>query len=187
MVKYLLLGILRYQPLSGYALKQFIDQSTANFWHVHLSQIYRTLEALEREGALLSSEDPQEGRPDRRLYTITAIGETIFLTWLNAPLLEVTPTKDVLLLKLFFSGPADPAGVLALLHLHRDLHARQLEHYRTQTRGEIALTAQEHPELQRDALFWEYTRRCGELVEEAYVRWLDETISHFASIERNHP
>jgi len=43
MLKYVLLGALSYQPLTGYQLKQFIDSTARHFWHAQISQIYRTL------------------------------------------------------------------------------------------------------------------------------------------------
>jgi hypothetical protein len=37
------------------------------------------------------------------------------------------------------------------------------------------------PQLKRDALLWDATRRSGELIEEAVLVWFDETI---AMVER---
>jgi len=43
-----ILGFLREQPLTGYALKtQRFDVSVANFWPADQAQIYRTLDRLE--------------------------------------------------------------------------------------------------------------------------------------------
>ncbi len=44
-----ILGFLREQPLTGYALKtQRFDVSVANFWPADQAQIYRTLDRLAR-------------------------------------------------------------------------------------------------------------------------------------------
>ena len=48
MLKYVLLGFLNYTPMTGYELKQFMDESTANFWHAKQSQIYTTLKKTAR-------------------------------------------------------------------------------------------------------------------------------------------
>ena len=74
MLKYALLGFLSYQPQTGYELKQVIDQSVQYFWQAKQSQIYRTLKALEEEGLVASQVEPQEGRPDRRVYAIKESG-----------------------------------------------------------------------------------------------------------------
>jgi DNA-binding PadR family transcriptional regulator len=176
MLKFALLGSLNYQPMSGYDLKQFTDRSTSNFWHAELSQIYVTLKALEKEGLITSSSVQQERRPDRRVYTITENGKGALCTWLSTPLTEIEQYKDTLLLKLFFSASLGKDAILAQLHLQLGLHQELVNQYQNETNQIIAQSVQHAPQLRRDALMWEATRRFGELGEQAYVRWLDETI-----------
>ena len=47
MLKYALLGFLKYESKTGYELKQTMDKSTGLFWHAKQSQIYTTLKKLE--------------------------------------------------------------------------------------------------------------------------------------------
>lgn len=175
-LQHALLGFLNYQPMTGYELKQFMDVSTANFWHAKQSQIYTTLKKLEGNGLLISHVEAQEGRPDRRVYEITPAGHADLEVWLAQPLTELNPTKEALLLKLFFSAGLDKQIILTQLRLQRDLHRRQQAHYATETKTVIQQFAASMPDLQRDALLWDATRRFGVLFEEMYVRWLDETI-----------
>jgi len=176
MLKYALLGFLNYRPMSGYDLKQFMDQSTANFWHAKLSQIYITLKALEEDGLVTSSPVAQESRPDRRVYTITAQGQTDLTKWINTPEFEIAPSKEPFLLKLFFSAQLSKESLLAQLRIQRDLHQKQIDQYQTETADLIKQTTERAPHLLKDALLWNATRRSGEIIEEAIVRWLDETI-----------
>jgi len=175
-LKYILLGGLSYQPLTGYQLKQFVDSSAKHFWYAQTSQIYRTLDTLEKEGLLTSHIQEQEDRPDRRLYHITPTGRTDLHAWLAEPMTEISPTKDSLLVRLFFSAQLDKTLVLTQLRLQRSLHQRQLNLYRNEIAALIQESQRQHPELKRDALLWDITRRNGELTEDAYVRWLDEAI-----------
>ena len=71
MLKYVLLGFLNYRNASGYDLKQLMDVSTSNFWHAKQSQIYTTLKKLEEDGMVASHIEPQESRPNRKVYEIT--------------------------------------------------------------------------------------------------------------------
>ena len=176
MLKYALLGGLNYLPMSGYDLKQFTDRSTSNFWHAELSQIYVTLKALEKEGLITSTEVLQQGRPDRRVYNITPAGRQALDEWLKQPFTEIDLYKDTLLLKLFFSGSQEKESILAQLHLQRGLHQKLVDQYQTETANIIARSVEHAPHLRKDALMWEATRRFGEIAEEAYLRWLDETI-----------
>ena len=176
MLKFALLGSLNYQPMSGYDLKQFTDRSTSNFWHAELSQIYVTLKALEKEGLISSSAMSQEGRPDRRVYTITESGRQALNEWLKQPFTEIDLYKDTLLLKLFFSGSLEKETIITQLHIQRSLHQNLVDQYQAETARMIAQTVERVPSLRRDVLLWEATRRFGEMTEETYLRGLDETI-----------
>ena len=46
---YAILGLLTYESLTGYELKQRFDCSINYFWSAHLSQIYRELNVLEKK------------------------------------------------------------------------------------------------------------------------------------------
>jgi PadR family transcriptional regulator, regulatory protein AphA len=182
MLKYGLLGFLNYRSLSGYDLKRIMDASTANFWYADLSQIYKTLKALEADGAITSHIEPQEERPDRRVYSITDQGQEMLQVWLSVPLTETSPLKENLLFKLFFSGQQDPKQTLVVLRLQRGLHVQKLAQYQQQTHTDIEENASFMGATPQDALFWDATRRAGVLYEEMYIRWIDETIERLESL-----
>jgi DNA-binding PadR family transcriptional regulator len=177
MLKYVLLGALTYQPLTGYQLKQFIDNSARHFWYAQTSQIYRTLNELEEKGLLTSQIQPQTDRPDQRLYHLTPTGREDLLKWLATPMTEIAPTKDELLVRLFFSALLDKEVVLTQLRLQKALHQQQLSVFKEVIPLQITTSLERNPHLKRDALLWELDRRLGELSEESYLRWLDETIA----------
>ncbi len=176
MLKYVLLGALGYQPLTGYQLKQFVDRTAQHFWYAQTSQIYRTLDSLKQEGLVTSTIQEQESRPDRHIYHITSAGEVDLREWLARPMTEVVQIKDELLVRLFFSAQLDKETLLTQLRLQRALHQQQLNFYRTDVVEQIRTSVETRPELKRDALLWDAARRSGELGEIAYIEWLDETI-----------
>jgi DNA-binding PadR family transcriptional regulator len=177
MLKYVLLGVLHYRPLTGYQLKQFMDNAAGHFWYAQTSQIYRTLDALEKEALLTSQIEAQDARPDRRLYHITDAGRIDLKRWLEEPMTEVTANKDALMVRLYFSAQIEKETVLTQLRFQRALHQKQLNLFRHDIPALIQQSAAQNPQLKRDALLWDATRRNGELMEEAYIRWLDETIA----------
>lgn len=177
MLKYVLLGFLNYRPLAGYDLKRAIDRSTAHFWNADLSQIYKTLKSLEAAGLIVSEVQPQDDRPDRRVYSATDAGRAALQSWLAALPLETSPLKEVMLLKLFFSADANTSDVLAGLRLQRQLHAQKLAHYQQQTPADIEANAALMGATSRDAFYWDMTRRAGELYEAMVLQWIDETIA----------
>ncbi len=176
MLKYVLLGALSYQPMTGYQIKQFIDTSAQHFWYAQTSQIYRTLDQLKAEGLLTIEVTQAGGDSDRRLFTLTEAGRADLRDWLAQPMTELQPTKDALLVHLFFSAQIDKETVLTQLRVQRALHQQQLKLLRDDISAIIHTSAEQHPHLRRDALLWDSARRQGEMIEETLIRWLDETI-----------
>ena len=178
MLKYALLGFLNYGSNTGYELKQTMDQSTGHFWHAKQSQIYTTLKKLEQDGLINSHPEPQERRPDRRVYTITEPGQKELQKWLLQPVTKLDTTKQLLLLKLFFSGKLTKETLLTQLRLLRNLHERQVELYKTETPDFIDENIKScQSGFGQDVYLWEATRRFGESYEIMYISWLDETIT----------
>ncbi len=103
-LRYALLGFLGLDSMTGYELKQNLDRSTQQFWHAGLNQIYPTLKKLEYEKLVTAEIQPQDGKPDKRTYSITPAGRELLQDWLSEPLTRLPPSKNVALLKIFFSG-----------------------------------------------------------------------------------
>jgi len=81
-----LLGLIAEQhPRSGYDLVQTFRVSMVHYWHAHPGQIYPTLDRMERDGWIAGREVIQRGRPNKRVYSITADGRRVLLEWLRSP------------------------------------------------------------------------------------------------------
>ena len=176
MLKFALLGFLNYTPMTGYELEGWINATTGNFWHAELSQIYKTLKKLGEEGAVTSIIEPQEGKPDRRVYSLTTVGKAELDEWLAAPLLDEVDKKDPLLLKLFFAPPGDKTTLLTMLRIQLRLHQQKLDHYQQGAPQAMLEFTAEHPDLLPNTLLWEAARRHGVMYEEMYIKWIEDTI-----------
>ncbi len=81
-----LLGLIAEQrEPSGYDLVQIFRLSMVHYWHAHPGQIYPTLERMERDGWIEGREIIQRGRPNKRVYSITSLGRTTLIEWLQSP------------------------------------------------------------------------------------------------------
>lgn len=174
-LKYTLLGFLNYGPMTGYDLKGYLDASTQGVWYASLSQIYPTLQKLEQEGWVESQEIPQEGKPDRKYYLITAEGRAGFQDWLDEGVHELARHKNLNMLKLFFAGSLPKKRVLHHLQVELDLQRKQLAKDEQSTKqyieGVVAATG-----LKREAVMWEAIRRLGIESKKTTIRWLEETM-----------
>jgi DNA-binding PadR family transcriptional regulator len=177
MLKYILLGFLKYRAMTGYELKSIMDESTMHFWHAYHSQIYTTLRKLEADGLVSSELDDGDDHLTRRTYTLTEAGRGELTTWLNTPLTETVPEKEDLLVRIFFSAERPRQDVIDELRFQRQLHQRKLEHYLQISRAPLEdFSEQERQGAASDLPFWTSTIRFGIQYENMYLQWLDETL-----------
>lgn len=101
-VKSVCLGILTSGPASGYDLKKCFESTFGHFFPAGYGSIYPALAALADHGLVCCEEVAQEGKPDRKVYSITADGEKMLADALDNP----APTHRVrseFLATLFFA------------------------------------------------------------------------------------
>lgn len=99
--KFVILGFLLDDSLSGYEIGELIKQSTNNFWQESDASIYPTLKLLTKEG-LVSSEAVYVGKRRKEIFTITEPGKKAFLEWFKRPP-DQDQHREEFLLKLFFT------------------------------------------------------------------------------------
>jgi DNA-binding PadR family transcriptional regulator len=83
--RYLILGLLIEAPMTGYTIKKRVCETMHMIASPSYGAVYPTLHRLLEEGAVTVSEVPQEGRPDKKVYAITAQGQDAFEAWLREP------------------------------------------------------------------------------------------------------
>ncbi len=101
-VKTVCLGMLTRGPASGYDLKKFFESTFGHFFAAGYGSIYPALSSLAEQGLVRCEEIPQEGKPDRKLYSITERGQDELKAALDNP----CPTHKVrseFLATLFFA------------------------------------------------------------------------------------
>jgi DNA-binding PadR family transcriptional regulator len=84
-VKTVCLGMLTDGEASGYDLKKQFESSFSHFFAAGYGSIYPALNALARDGLVQCRHVPQEGKPDRKVYSITAAGRAHLLAALENP------------------------------------------------------------------------------------------------------
>lgn len=74
------------QSGSGYELARRFDRSIGYFWAATHQQIYRTLRAMEDDGWVHATPVTQQGRPDKKVYTVSEAGRGELARWIAEPL-----------------------------------------------------------------------------------------------------
>jgi PadR family transcriptional regulator, regulatory protein AphA len=124
---FVILGLVRNEPRSGYEIKAVVDNSTRFFWAASYGQIYPQLKRLAEAGLVVGIDSPTGGRR-RTVYEITADGEAELQAWLRQPPVTFEMREEGLL-KLFFAGalPRDEAiEILRAMRAHREAVNAQL-------------------------------------------------------------
>ncbi|NJL95289.1 MAG: PadR family transcriptional regulator [Anaerolineae bacterium] len=177
-LRHIILGLLKYQPFSGYDLKQTIDASTRHLWHCDLPQIYRALDANLQAGWVSVEADDASPR-HRKLYSLTPAGEAALLDWLAEPL-EVQPVRLPNLARLFFGRFAPLDQLRDQMHTYRSQLQARLSVYQT-VQARLQNAEDLHPV---DLKFWLITVDNGLRLTEASLAWCEQTLNTLAEIER---
>jgi len=106
---WVVLGLLAFEPMSGYDLKSTIENTVGHFWQESYGQLYPTLRSLRAEGLVTMTSEP-DGARVRHVYAITDPGRAALMAWLEEPP-RATPVRNELLLKVFFASLADAAAL----------------------------------------------------------------------------
>jgi DNA-binding PadR family transcriptional regulator len=114
-VKTVCLGMLTDGEASGYDLKKHFESSFGHFFAAGFGSIYPALASLAENGLVSCTCIAQDGKPDRKVYRITAAGREKLLRELENP----NPTHKIrseFLATLCFAHLMQPEQVDAVLH-----------------------------------------------------------------------
>lgn len=154
-----LLCILAKGDAHGYRLKSELETATGDTWQVNIGQVYTTLQRLERDGLVESSESDNEGRV---VYAVTDLGREEVEAWLASPVDLAASGRDEISLKVLMamkSGVTDPRRVIE------------------KQRGSTMTLLQDYTTLKtddsNDDLAWQLHLDRLILSAEAELRWLE--------------
>jgi DNA-binding PadR family transcriptional regulator len=174
-LKHALLGLLSYEPMTGYELKQFFDSSIEHFWNAELSQIYPTLKSLEDADYVVKHVQVQDTRPNRKVYEITDAGREEFLRWMRT----ATPPadlRDAFLVKVFLGTEVPVEDMLLLMHRQMEEHQKAIAFAETVLRPRINHAVGHEKFTTKHALYWTLTLEMSLAYRRAYVEWCQRSM-----------
>jgi DNA-binding PadR family transcriptional regulator len=174
-LKHALLGLLSYEPMTGYELKQFFDSSIEHFWNAELSQIYPTLKSLEDADYVVKHLRVQETRPNRKVYEITEAGREEFLRWMRTPAPPVD-LRDAFLIKVFLGTEIPVEDMLVLMRRQMEEHQKAMAFDEAILRPRIAHAVQHEKFTTKHGLFWTLTLEMSLAYRRAYVEWCERSM-----------
>ncbi len=162
------------KPGSGYELARRFERSIGYFWTATHQQIYRVLKRMEGDGRLDVRDVPQQGRPDKKEYSVAEPGRAALSLWLHEPI-EPESVRHDLAVKIRGAAFDDPAALIREVERHHRSHTDRLMHYlagelRDFTGPDAPASLDAGQELQHVVL------RGGIAYERMTIAWLDDVL-----------
>jgi DNA-binding PadR family transcriptional regulator len=114
-VRYAIMGLLHYEDMHGYRIKEHLERNFGHMWTVNFGQIYPELKKLNEEGMVNMIRETQENAPPRKVYSITDKGREDFAEWLASDPERGIVLRDPFLLRFTFFGFGDRERALDII------------------------------------------------------------------------
>ena len=169
-----LLGLINYQPSTGYDLKNKFQKSIHFFWNAALPHIYRSLKQMENQGWIASNIEQQSGKPNRKVYRITGEGKKELLHWLAEPPEELE-MRHTLLVKVFFGRQLPLERLAEHLKNWREYNVNLLKQYETEVMP-IIQRQSEKSCYAEDSNYWGLSLDYGIRHARMVIDWCDQAL-----------
>ncbi len=173
-LRYGILGLLSKWDASGYDIKKEFDNFMSIFWHSHLSQIYPELGKLEKEELVGSKLVPQDGKPDKKVFSITEKGADELAKWLQSQP-ETPKIKDPFLMQAFFMDNISADEVIFQLKFYQKERQQRLDKMQRTIR-ETWQGIKERNVMSSRIVMSSVVLKRGIEQEMDYIKWCEETI-----------
>jgi DNA-binding PadR family transcriptional regulator len=126
-IHHAVLSLLADGPSHGYELKASFEEAIGPQWgDLNIGHLYQVLDRLERDGFVTRRVVPQDDRPDRIDYRLTASGRRELASWIETPGVRQGGFRDDFFLQLFAAARAGSESLHALLRNQRVAHLSEL-------------------------------------------------------------
>jgi DNA-binding PadR family transcriptional regulator len=177
-LEYLLLGLLALKPQTGYDLKKFLD-TFGRFLrsNTQLSQIYRTMAHMVKDGWVEFEVTHREALPDYKTYRLTEDGAAVFLEWLSSPYSPPSRFTDPeFSLRFHYSAFLGRDATLRLLRQELQARLDQVATYRGRDRRLIDLELSLGGNAEAVQRRFDLAHKWGAQQIDYWIEWLRTTI-----------
>ncbi len=176
-LRHVVLAVLARGDMTGYDITKTFESVYSHIWRASHQQVYRELGRLSEEGRVSAKVVAQQGRPDKKIYTLTRRGLEELRRWVVAPTEFPRPQYD-LLVKLLANEVVGRKAFRNELERVRTIAAEWLHGLRTMRRE--CLRGRRKGWSEHEQVLYLAVRR-GLLLGEAQVRWLNEVDDYLSS------
>lgn len=173
--RYVILGLLNEEELSGYDIKKVIGIRMSFFWQESYGQIYPELNRMKEEGLIEQAEVKSSSRSklEKIPYRITELGRLEFKSWMEAEN-EKDHIRSEFLLKMYFASEENTLEM-----------RRHLVEFKQEAEQKVYLFEMFHQELTRIADVHNNHRQILKVIDlglrqaKLYVEWSREMLKDY--------
>jgi len=114
-----LLGLLSVRPMTGYEIKRQYARGIAPWWETPRTQIYPKLRELERRGLVRHQYIVQQGKPNKRVYSLQPHGSAALEDWLRTDI-RWPDLRQHMMMRLFLGNLLPTDVMRSLLQNYRE-------------------------------------------------------------------
>ncbi len=180
MLKHGILGLLNYGSMTGYDIVHIFKDSLSYFWNAQTSQVYRELQTIKKNGWAADETVEQDGKPDKKVFTITDSGRAELKRWLTEDNVEFG-IRSPLMMKVFFRGECSlDENIDFFEKLQNDSYAFDYK---------MSLSppdTKKYAEIIKDpmkALYWKMTIEYGMMYSKMYRQWVENCIRQLEELK----
>jgi DNA-binding PadR family transcriptional regulator len=169
--RHFILGLLMQQPMSGYDIKRFLKNLDWLIGSPSFGSLYPALHALLEDGLVTVETQPRQGKPPKKLYSITEAGQRVFQAWIEQPV-ALRPSLKPFIRRLILAGNVSEERLDADLKNRR---AQVAEHWAAlmEAKELSSFSTELGPNLVLDY---------GLALASAELEWLDSTLSQLSDV-----
>lgn len=175
-LKHVLLMVLKKQSATGYGITKWFDGPLGYFWDTSHQRVYRALAKLHEDGWVRFEVVPQQGKPDKKVYEITELGDKALNDWMLKPL-QLPRVNEPFLVKLFGTDLTYIEPLIAEARQRLEEHKALLQDYL-----QVEKTYFSTPKLTPEQRMMYLTLKRGLIYEQGNIRWASEALAELTEI-----
>ncbi|WP_413285678.1 PadR family transcriptional regulator [Vibrio sp. MA40-2] len=175
---HVILTVLSTRNATGYDITKEFSYSIGYFWKASHQQVYRELNKMAENDLVTCNIQPQDGKPDKKVYSITENGRKALGEWFEQPTAQPT-VRDEFSAKLIACAVQPTSPLREQISLLINESKQLVNHYK-----QIEATHYGDPaNLDRHAKLERLTLRRNMIMREAWINWAEEVAAELDSMQ----
>ncbi|GAB6262717.1 PadR family transcriptional regulator [Photobacterium sp. CCB-ST2H9] len=175
---HVILTVLSSRDATGYDITKEFSHSIGYFWKASHQQVYRELNKMATNNQVTCKLEPQEGKPDRKVYSITDLGRQALFEWFQEPARNPT-IRDEFSAKLLVCGVHNSQPMQQQLEALIEESHTLMNHYHELEKVHFA----NYKDMDRQSRLDRLTLRRGIHNRQAWIDWAEEVLAELKDMD----